>query len=267
VPPCIVRGAGNRPFVWQATGREIWVTFGSPSNLRPEHVRAPEVIICRDAAEPGSPADAGLLKAIARLWEGGIGVRVATPPDPDKHGFDFNDTLRRDGAGAVRAAVEAAVDPDPPYFKDRGVAPRQGVERHRHAIESWGRSAIGYTRAPKGDPPREMLSGAQGVGKTRSMLRVLASAHGLVSHAAFPTLEKADEVAADLSDLCGPDDPVVQVVRGRSAKGSHGDPMCRIHRQAEKLSQAGVSVRKVVCPACPFVMTVGTSSRKRRSIA
>ena len=108
----------------------------------------------------------------------------------------------------------------------------------------------GFDRLPK-DAPKELFTGGQGTGKTRTALEALArQATDAVTVYLAPTREKAAEAKRDY-DRAKPSRPSI-LIRGRSAEVSDDETMCRRARVVEKAAKMGVKVGKEICPTCPF---------------
>ena len=106
--------------------------------------------------------------------------------------------------------------------------------------------------------PRLLVTGSQGTGKTRVALETLASIrHPIAVRWTAPDLTKAAEAAADYAAAAGPNNLPAIVVRGRTQPdpARFGARMCQRHEAAEQVSRHGLSVRKLMCPACPFART------------
>jgi hypothetical protein len=101
--------------VWQLWGRETWVALGSIAKLVDTVPIGRPVIVARDADKNGSPADKALMKAVAAMTERGISVRVVSPPNPTKNGYDFNDALMDYGSEAVIRVFESSGQVRPRY--------------------------------------------------------------------------------------------------------------------------------------------------------
>lgn len=93
--------------IWAATGREVWICLGVSNFAKQIMPPGSTVVIARDHDKPGCPADKQVTKAATTLTEAGHTVRIACPPIV---GDDFNDVVKRDGAEAVRALIDAAVE-------------------------------------------------------------------------------------------------------------------------------------------------------------
>jgi len=116
--------------VWQAWGRETWVAFGSITKLANIVPIDRPVIIARDADEPGSQADKALMKAVARMMARGVSVRIVSPRNPTKNGYDFNDALMDFGNGVVASTLD-----NDGYIKPRYPAPKGTVEEARDIVQ------------------------------------------------------------------------------------------------------------------------------------
>ncbi|WP_204115958.1 hypothetical protein [Shimia biformata] len=160
------------------------------------------------------------------------------------------------------------------------------IQRHGDIIRDWGRRAIAYARAAKAameghlpsdleaadgvEPPtlscpREMLTGAQGVGKTAALVGrngrsdVLHDATGLVTLMLLPGHAKVAEACEDFQRNADDDAPKAIILRGRGQEDPNqpGQQMCRVTGLAAKLSRQGLSVRGHLCTKCPFRQTCG----------
>lgn len=106
------------------------------------------------------------------------------------------------------------------------------------------------------DAARLLITGSQGSGKTRTAIESVAQIAGdVVVWMTQPTLEKAEEVAADYAAVSGPNSLPALVVRGRGA----ADPasakelaMCPRNQVVNRAAVKGVEVRKVICTTCPL---------------
>ncbi len=107
-PLIIAEGPESALSIWAATGCETWAVFGvsgwksAPVPLDREVILAPD----RDAAD--SPAGRAFRAAVAHHLGRGCRLRVAVAPEETDSKRDLNDTHRRAGAEAVRAAIAAA---------------------------------------------------------------------------------------------------------------------------------------------------------------
>lgn len=137
--------------------------------------------------------------------------------------------------------------------------------RQYQAIKRAARDAFGLDYLParkvraRHNAPRVMLSGAQGVGKTRALIAGLTEAAGIVSLCLFPGHDKAAEACRDYTEAQDGKGPVPLHLKGRSAQ----DParpdrtMCLIPEAAEALAKRGVNVRGTLCEQCPLADQCG----------
>ncbi|UWR10910.1 hypothetical protein [Sulfitobacter mediterraneus] len=120
-------------------------------------------------------------------------------------------------------------------------------------------------KPPEASGRRVMLSGAQGVGKTRAVVGangapgILHKAHGLVSILFEPDHGMAAQAMQDY-DRNAPNgaNPSIHL-RGRSTQNPNepGSLMCHRAADAEKLAKNGTSIRQSLCPSCPFAGVCG----------
>ena len=165
----------------------------------------------------------------------------------------------------------------PPPAGERTAA----IAAHTATIQEWADRVIPIMQARKvrtntAEPPpsvahsaltgwRVMLTGAQGVGKTaavvgaRGMPGILHRATGLVSVLFVPDHGMATQAKQDYDAGASTGSPPSIVLRGRSAPDPEqsGMTMCRLSRIADDLAEAGFSVRKSLCEACPFATSCG----------
>ncbi len=122
-------------------------------------------------------------------------------------------------------------------------------------------AAVAILQAAEVRPaPRVMLTGAQGVGKTRALIPALQGACGVVSLILQPDHGMARQFVTDCNKAFGDSGPVVVHLRGRSALnpgGADGERMCLMPDVAERFAKAGTSVRKVLCTRCPMAHLCG----------
>ncbi len=115
--------------VWQAWGRETWVALGSIAKLVDTIPTDRPVVVARDADELGSQADKALMKAVGAMIERGVSVRVVSPPNPTKKGYDFNDALMDYGSDTVATTLENGG-----WLKPRYPAPSGTVDEARQVV-------------------------------------------------------------------------------------------------------------------------------------
>ena len=122
--------------VWQVWGRETWVALGSISKLVDAVPVDRRVVIARDADEPGSQADKALMKAVGKMIERGVSVRVVSAPNPTKTGYDFNDVLIDSGSQALANAMSFGGKIKPRYPAQSGTL-QNGRKAVSGAFSSW----------------------------------------------------------------------------------------------------------------------------------
>jgi hypothetical protein len=102
---------------------------------------------------------------------------------------------------------------------------------------------------------RLLLTGAQGSGKTRTVLEAVAALPGnVIVWLTEPTTSKAVEVATAYREIAGPNSLPAMVVRGRSANDPRhpsGVAMCLRSAVVEEAAKRGVPIRRAICPKCP----------------
>lgn len=107
---------------------------------------------------------------------------------------------------------------------------------------------------PLPKPSRILITGSQGSGKTSTAISKVSELRDpVVAWIVEPTLAKAIEVAGDYRRIAQPESLPVRVVYGRGAPDPErdGETMCERPKAASAVSQAGLSVRKSLCPGCP----------------
>lgn len=112
---------------------------------------------------------------------------------------------------------------------------------------------------------RVMLSGAQGVGKTRTVVGadgnpgILHRAQGLISVLFEPDHGKAAEAKKDYDRNALEGSPPSIHIWGRGSldPDQPDETMCRLPDTAQRLAEKGVSVRKALCEKCPFANVCG----------
>lgn len=147
----------------------------------------------------------------------------------------------------------------------------KAVHKAQRAIRRRIRDQFGLDHLPASEVTRTapisrvMLTGAQGVGKTRAVVGadgtpgILHRAQGLVSILFEPDHGMAAQARRDYDRNASEGSPPSIVLRGRSAD----DPdqprkkMCRLHGVAGKLAARGTSVKKALCERCPFAGVCG----------
>lgn len=261
-PLVLAEGPETALSIWLATGFDTWAVLGVAGFRKALVPFDRRVIVCPDRDAPDSVASRTLNEALRELHARGLDLWVAEAPEPDGSRADFNDTLRRDGADAVCAAIDAARP-----FQPRGrngrfggwasyethptdlpdfVTPETAAARIRKVVSDWRAAAAEWTEGAP--PPTVAIAASPGAGKSVITRRVLAEAgcadlDGDIVYYA-PTLELAQEAAEDLANLTG----YGHVMRGRSAMNpATGETMCRRGDLAEKVVAAGLRVRPTLC--------------------
>ena len=118
---------------------------------------------------------------------------------------------------------------------------------------------------PKTPIGRLMLSGAQGLGKTRTVVGadgtpgILHRAVGLISVLFEPDHGMTAQAKRDYDDNAPEGSPPSIHVWGRGSPDPDqpDETMCRLPEIATALAQKGVSVRKALCEQCPFQHVCG----------
>lgn len=244
------------------------------------HIEAGRNVWIAEAPEPeGSKADLN-----DTLQRAGVeAVRQALDAAKDARPRPYHPAPEGDRAEAIKAhkaTVRGFFGKSLALIKATAQVKREAAELDKEApdyrakyraIRKAARDAFGLDVLPARKigkaqrPPRVMLTGAQGVGKTealvgswkRGTVGALQEATGLVSLCLFPGHDKAAEACRDYikaNDTAGLRGPVPLHLKGRSAK----DParpdreMCLIPEAAEALAKAGHNVRGTLCNQCPF---------------
>lgn len=169
-----------------------------------------------------------------------------------------------------------------PYFPAPHLSREEAIRKHAETIEGWFERAVTYAKAMKdpflaggseSKPPRFLLRGAQSVGKTSILVGrggkpgLLYQTEGLVTVMFLPDHQKCTEAFDDYRRAAEPDTPQALVLQGRGSmnpESGNGDRMCLAHKLAIELYKHGLSVRKTLCPRCPFQKTCGYLRQERR---
>ena len=147
----------------------------------------------------------------------------------------------------------------------------KAVQKAQRAIRRRIRDQFGLDHLPASEITktaqisRVMLTGAQGVGKTRAVVGadgkpgILHRAHGLVSILFEPDHGMAAQARKDYDRNALQGSAPSIVLRGRPAPDpdQSGETMCRLPDAAGKLAAKGVSVPKTLCETCPFAEVCG----------
>jgi hypothetical protein len=116
--PRVIEAEGlEKALAARAVGEPYVVATGGVTlfGKAPHHPKVKQNVIARDADEPGSPADQGLWRGVARRLSQGLEVTVtACPndlaPDDAPHLKDLDDAYRYDHSLAVRLLDEAKLE-------------------------------------------------------------------------------------------------------------------------------------------------------------
>ena len=107
-PLVVAEGPESALSVWQATGLESWAVFGAGSFMNAPLPEDRTVILAPDQDARDSKAGRAFRRAVFLHRSRGADLLIAEAPEPEGSKKDLNDTLRRKGDDAVRAAIEAA---------------------------------------------------------------------------------------------------------------------------------------------------------------
>lgn len=113
-----------------------------------------------------------------------------------------------------------------------------------------------HKAARKEAPPRLLVRGAQGSGKSRATIAALAAlqGQGLVVWLLVPTIKRADETVEEYAAAARRGSLKAMAFRGRGAP-SRLDPeakMCRRHEVILEAQREGVDVEQNICAVCPL---------------
>ncbi|PHO04863.1 hypothetical protein CSC82_04870 [Rhodobacteraceae bacterium 4F10] len=157
-----------------------------------------------------------------------------------------------------------------PFFPASNLDRKQAISLHAKTIEEWGRQTKAWLSKTKKEmkrqgiekPPRVLLSGAQGIGKTAALVGregqsgFLHSTQGLVSVMLLPDHKKVPEALEDYNSNASTGAPPAIRLLGRDRTDPDIDDqstkMCRAFPAAKQLAAHGVSVRANLCKKCPF---------------
>lgn len=180
---------------------------------------------------------------------------------------------------AVKAAYAELEHPEPGAPECR--AKLRAIKREQNRIRRQVRDRFKLRHLPAATitaatpVPRLMVTGAQGVGKTSTLVGsgsapgAMHDAVGLVQVMYQPTLAMADQARRDYDASAPPRAPASFTLRGRGAQdpaGVEGETMCALATVATALAVRGASVKKALCEVCPFADSCGYL-RQEREIA
>jgi hypothetical protein len=204
---------------------------------------APAVAARIAAAEPLRPLPSSRRSLLPAFYPGPVEPREAALARQK----EVIDRTIADGAALAvlrrrmtARRAELLADIAEPSPAEKGAATRQ--------------ASLEVAGGPIAKPPRALITGVQGSGKTASAVAAAASIRDpLAVWITAPRLDLALEVAADYRRVAQPDSLPVRVVRGRSAPdpARPGQTMCERAAAAGVVAAAGLSVRAKLCPTCP----------------
>ena len=107
-PLVVAEGPESALSVRQATGHEAWAVFGVGNFQTAPLPKGRTVILSPDRDARDSKAGRAFARAVYLQRERDVDLLIAEAPEPEGSKKDLNDTLKRAGNDAVRAAIEAA---------------------------------------------------------------------------------------------------------------------------------------------------------------
>ena len=107
-PLVVAEGPETALSIRQATGLESWAVFGAGSFMNAPLPEGRTVILAPDRDARDSAAARVFRRGVFVQRALGAGLLISEAPEPEGSKKDLNDTLRRRGDDAVRAAIEAA---------------------------------------------------------------------------------------------------------------------------------------------------------------
>lgn len=208
--------------------------------------------------------------------QGDRDAAIAAHPATINAWADRNIPIMKATKAVARAYAEEIEHPDVDdpdrEQKQAEIAKAQRAIRRR-VRDQFGLDYLPASEITKAAPiSRVMLTGAQGVGKTRSVVGakgtpgILHRAQGLVSILFEPDHAMAAQARRDY-DKNGPKGtPPSIVLRGRPAPDPDqpDETMCRLPDVAGKLAAKGVSVPKALCERCPFAQVCGYLKQEQK---
>lgn len=307
-PLLVAEGPETGLSAWRATGAETWVSLGTMAKAELPLGRRVVVAADDDPRRPidGKPANAAkqLRQAVARWRKAGVDLVVAYPWK-DRRGdkSDFNDVMKAQGIEAVRARIEAALNPPAPAVA------RVTVEQARAELAAKVGAFMAAAAAwvPPGDddtdddearpalpPPAHAIRVDVGSGKSEAaraglvgLVAQMRAAQTMVAKLrakgdtrsvaiAVPTHALGGEQAQKLIDMpeARAAGLVVQVWRGRDAADpdAPGQAMCRDLPAVALAQELALDVQTTVCrkrlrdgtvAACPFFTSCGYQRQKQ----
>jgi putative DNA primase/helicase len=282
-PLILAEGPETGMSVWAATGHETWIALGSISNLVPPRDR--RIVVARDDDKAQSPADKMLSRLITKWRHDQINAAIATPwLDRRGDGSDFNDVIKADGPGAVRARIHVALNPPTPFSS----APRGTRDEARDTLRSVVTTfyiAADATHDPTSDtgPMTWAIRTEVGSGKSAearygaviALGKLIAKSVNRCIIFAVPSHSLSNESAAMFNAL--PEAVAAGLIgavwRGREAKNpASNDPkdrMCADPQRVKDAMKARESVQEAVCKnrsgKCPLFDICAYQAQSHRS--
>ncbi|SFL55943.1 hypothetical protein [Shimia aestuarii] len=176
-----------------------------------------------------------------------LGPHYPAPTEPRQEAIKAHGRTVEDWADAAFKTVRASRDVkalEEMDEYDRAVA--VGEIMGRYGLDHTPRSYL--TR--NSNAPRWMLTGALGVGKTETILRVLVENPDVTALFLVPDHQMAEEVAERYLAMGG---DRAMVLRGRAMVDPEveGEKMCLMAHRAAQVLKHGLSVRSALCEKCP----------------
>lgn len=263
-----------------AAGLNIWIATtpepeGSKADLNDTLQRAgiEAVREALDAAQDARP------KPYHPAPEGDRAKAIAAHPATINAWADQNIPIMQATKAVARAYAEEIEHPnvDDPD-RDRKQAEVAKIQRaiRRRIQDQFGLDYLPASEITKTAPiTRVMLTGAQGVGKTRAVVGadrspgILHRAQGLVSVLFEPDHGMAAQARRDYDKNAPKGSAPSIVLRGRPAldPDEPDETMCRLPDVAGKLAAKGVSVPKALCEYCPFAQVCGYLRQEKEIMA
>ncbi len=193
--------------------------------------------------------------------DGDRDAAIAAHPATIRAWADRNISIMQATKAVARAYAEINDDDQGP--KEKAKAKRAIRKRIKDQFDLDFLPASKITK--KTPITRVMLSGAQGVGKTRAVVGadgdagILHGTHGLVSILFEPDHSMVAQAKRDYDTNAPEGSPPSIHVWGRGSPDPDqpDETMCRLAEQATALAQKGVSVRKALCENCPYADVCG----------
>lgn len=308
----IAEGPEDAVTVWAATGCRTCATLGAGSLHKANIAPGGDVLLCGDEGKAGRDA---VKRAAEKYGAAGCRVVTAFPTHGAadfndllrSHGEDAVRAALRDAQPVRRYSLPAYYPaPSEPLEvalrrqNDTIIANIWDGATRRDLEKEWRRRVeeleADMTPAQKGAlarrikrdlmaacsvsalqmrPRRELVSGAQGTGKTQTYLGAIAAITAPVFVVTrLPDHRMAEQAARDYATVGGPDSMPHMIVRGRSAPDpltkAEGRPMCPRHEVADRAALRGApdngATQTPGCRSAPSV-AIRANSLPRRADA